>query len=168
VPSWISAVLGAFLVVVIPYTLLFKILLQLPTPVGLSHKRWPTSANVALIGVITVFIAVFIHRGYYYRGFLNPAAIAMEFLIAALIYAFGLVLLLRQFAGLYPEFFVTTGRSGLALRKTAYRNVTNIQELGRASGEARLRVETSYGLVLGLTLPTRYVPMLYERVKPPL
>jgi hypothetical protein len=168
VPSWISAVVGAFLVVVIPYTLLFKILLQLPKPVGLSHKRWPMPGNVALIGVITVCIAIFIHRGYYYRGFLNPPAIAMEFIIAALIYAFGLVLLLRQFAGLYPEFFVTTGRSGLALRKTAYRNVTDIRELRRASGEARLRVKTSYGLAVSLTLPTRYVPMLYERVKPPL
>jgi hypothetical protein len=168
VPSWISAVVVAFLVVVIPYTLLFKILLQLPKPVGLSHRRWPVSANVVLISVVAGAITGFVHHAYYRRGFVDPPAVAMEFLIAALIYAFGLVLLLRQFAGLYPEFFVTTGRSGLALRKTAYRNVTRIQELSRASGEARLRVETNYGLVVGLTLPTRYVPMLYERVKPPL
>jgi hypothetical protein len=92
----------------------------------------------------------------------------MEFVIEAVVYAFGLVLLLRQFAGLYPEFFVTTGRSGLALRKTAYRNVTQIEELSRASGEAHLLVKTSYGLTVALTLPTRCVPMLYERVKPPL
>jgi hypothetical protein len=168
VPSWISAVVVAFLVVVIPYTLLFKILLQLPKPLGLSHKRWPVSANVVLISVITAVITVFVHHVYYRRGFAEPPAVAMEFVIAALIYAFGLVLLLRQFAGLYPDFFVTTGRSGLALRKTAYRNVIQIQELGRASGEARLRVQTSYGLTVALTLPTRYVPMLYERVKPPL
>jgi hypothetical protein len=168
VPSWISAVVVAFLVVVIPYTLLFKILLQLPKPLGLSHKRWPVSANVVLISVITAVITVFVHHVYYRRGLAEPPAVAMEFVIAALIYAFGLVLLLRQFAGLYPEFFVTTGHSGLALRKTAYRNVIHIQELGRASGEARLRVQTSYGLTVALTLPTRFVPMLYERVKPPL
>ncbi|HLH32340.1 MAG TPA: hypothetical protein VKY31_14135 [Terriglobia bacterium] len=167
-PSWISALVFAFLVVVIPYTLLFKILLQLPKPVALSHKRWPLPANVALIGAITVWATVFIHSAYYHRGFMNPAGVAMQFVIAALVYAFGLVLLLRQFCGLYPEFFVTTGWSGLSLRKTAYRNVIGIQELGRISGEARLQIETSYGLIVALTLPTRYVPMLYERVKPPL
>jgi hypothetical protein len=153
---------------VIPYTLLLKILLQLPKPVGLSHKRWPVSGNVVLVSGITAVITIFVHHVYYRRGLAEPPTVAMEFVIAALIYAFGLVLMLRQFAGLYPEFFVTTGRSGLALRKTAYRNVTHIRELGRASGEARLRVETSYGLTVALTLPTRYVPMLYERVKPPL
>lgn len=167
-PSWISALVFAFLVVVIPYTLLFKILLQLPKPVGLSHRRWSIGANVALIGAVTAWTTVFIHGVYYHRGFVNPAGVAMEFVIEAVVYAFGLVLLLRQFAGLYPEFFVTTGRSGLALRKTAYRNVTHVEELRRASGEAHLRIETSYGLVIALTLPTRYVPMLYERVKPPL
>jgi hypothetical protein len=168
VPSWISAVVVAFLVVVIPYTLLFKILLQLPKPVGLSHKRWPVSANVLLISAIAVVITIFVHHDRYRRGFVAPPVVAMEFVIAAVIYAFGLVLLLRQFAGLYPDFFVTTGRSGLSLRKTAYRNVTQIHELGRASGEAHLRIETSYGLMVALTLPPQYVPMLYERVKPPL
>src|SRR5215471_16050337 len=162
-PSWISAVTFAFLVVVIPYTLIYKILLQLPKPVATSYRRWPLAANVLVIAVITACITVFIHGAYYRRGFLNPATVLMEFLITALLYAFGLVLLLRQFTGLYPDFFVTTGRSGLALRKTAYRNVTQIQELGRASGEARLRVETSYGVTVALTLPTRYVPTLYER-----
>jgi hypothetical protein len=92
----------------------------------------------------------------------------MEFVIAALAYAFGLVLILRQFAGLYPDFFVTTGRSGLALRKTAYRNVIKIEEVARGYGESHLRVETNYGLVVPLTLPTKSVANLYERVKPPL
>jgi hypothetical protein len=167
-PSWISSVAFAFLVVVIPYTLLFKILQQLPKPVALSHKRWPLAANVVLIGAITAWTTIFIHGAYYHRGFSNPPAILMEFVITAVVYAFGLVLVLRQFSGLYPEFFVTTGRTGLALRKTAYRNVTGIHELGRVSGEARLRLDTSYGRQVVLTLPQRYVPMLYERVKPPL
>ena len=167
-PSWISSVAFAFLVVVIPYTFLFKILLQLPKPVALSHKRWPLAANLGLIAAVTTWVTVFIHGAYYHRGFTDTPGILMEFMIAAVVYAFGLVMLLRQFAGLYPEFFVTTGRSGLSLRKTAYRNVIQIHELSRASGEAHLRIETSSGLVITLTLPTRNVPMLYERVKPPL
>ena len=167
-PSWISSVVFAFLVVVIPYTFLFKILLQLPKAVALSHKRWPLAANIGLIAAVATWVTIFIHGAYYHRGFTNPPVILMEFVIAALVYALGLVMLLRQFAGLYPEFFVTTGSSGLSLRKTAYRNVIHIDELSRASGEARLRIETSYGLVVGLTLPIQYVPMLYERVKLPL
>src|SRR5215472_1835521 len=142
-PSWISAVTFAFLVVVIPYTLIYKILLQLPKPIAASHRRWPLAANMAIIGVITALVTVFIHGTYYRRGFTNSTAMLMEFAITALAYAFGLVLLLRQFAGLYPDFFVTTGRAGLSLRKTAYRNVTNIQEIARGYGEAHLRVETS-------------------------
>src|SRR5215813_11593705 len=167
-PSWISATLFAILVVIFPYTLILKVLLQLPKPIALSHRRWPVGVNVVVIGAITAWIAVFIHGAYYRRGLVNPFAVFMEFIIAGLAYAFGLVLILRQFAGLYPEFFVTTGRTGLALRKTAYRNVTKIDEVERAYGESRLRIETSYGLVVPLTLPTRNVASLYERVKPPL
>jgi hypothetical protein len=167
-PSWISAVTFAFLVVVIPYTLIYKILLQLPKPIAASYPKWPLAANVAVIGGITACIMIFIHGAYYRRGFSNPATVLMEFLITALLYAFGLVLILRQFAGLYPDFFVTTGRSGLSLRKTAYRNVTRIEEVGAGSGESHLLIETNYGLVVPLTLPTKHVSMLYERVKPPL
>jgi hypothetical protein len=167
-PPWISATIFATLVVVFPYTLIFRILLQLPKPVILSHRRWPLYLNILIIGAITGWVTVFIHSVYYRRGLLNPIGVLMEFVIAALAYAFGLVLILRQFAGLYPEFFVSTGRTGLALRKTAYRNVTKIDEVARAYGESRLRIETSYGLVVPLTLPTRHVASLYERVKPPL
>jgi hypothetical protein len=167
-PSWISAVTFAFLVVVIPYTLIFKILLQLPKPVAASYRRWPLAANIAVIAGITTCITVFIHGAYYRRGSTNPLAVLMEFTITALLYGFGLVLILRQFAGLYPDFFVTTGRSGLSLRKTAYRNVTRIEETSEVSGESHLLIETNYGLVIPLTLPTKHVPKLYERVKPPL
>lgn len=167
-PSWLSATVVATLVVIFPYTLILKILLQLPKPVALSHRRWPLALNIAVIGGVTGWVAIFIHSVYYRRGFANPTAVLMEFIIAALAYAFGLVLILRQFSGLYPEFFVTTGRTGLSLRKTAYRNVINIEEVARGHGETHLRVETSYGLAVPLTLPTRHVAILYERVKPPL
>jgi hypothetical protein len=166
-PPWISSIVFAILVVIFPYTLILRILLQLPKPIVLSHRRWPMAVNLVVMAGITAWVAVFIRSAYYRRGF-NPSVALMEFVIAALAYAFGLVLILRQFSGLYPDFFVTTGRSGLALRKTAYRNVVNIEEVARGYGESHLRVKTNYGLVVPLTLPTRSVPSLYERVKPPL
>jgi hypothetical protein len=166
-PAWPSSLLFAVLVVIIPYTLILKILLQLPKPVALSHRRWPLWGTIAVIGAITAYTTVFIRSAYYSRAH-APSALLFEFIIVALAYTFGLVLILRQFAGLYPEFLVTTGRSGLSLRKTAYRNVVNIQEIRRAHGESQLRVETGYGLIVNLTLPTRHVPSLYERVKPQL
>ena len=167
-PSWLSAAIFGSLVVIFPFTLIFRILLQLPKAEALSHRRWPIAANIGVIGAITAWVTVFIHSVYYRRGFLNPTAVFMEFVISALAYAFGLVLILRQFSGLYPEFFVTTGRTGLSLRKTAYRNVIKIEEVSRSHGESLLRVETNYGLTVPLTLPTGYLANLYERVKPPL
>ena len=167
-PSWLSATVIAFLVVVFPYSVIFKILLQLPKAVALSHRRWPVAANIAVICAVAAWTTVFIHRVYYRRGSMNPTAVLMEFVINALAYAFGLVLIMRQFSGLYPEFIVTTGRSGLSLRKTAYRNIVNIEEVARAHGESQLLLETSYGTAVILTLPTRDVANLYERVKPPL
>ncbi len=166
-PSWISSITFAVLVVTIPYSLIFRIMLQLPKAVALSHRRWPLAVNAGLIGAVTAYSTLFIHAAYYGRR-LNPAAVLMEFVIAALAYAFGLVLLLRQFSGLYPESLVTTGRTGFSIRKTAYRNITAIEEVARAHGESHLRLKTSYGLILRLTLPSQSVPMLYERVKPQL
>jgi hypothetical protein len=166
-PSWVSATVFAILVVIFPYSLIFKILLQLPKPVALSHRRWSGAVNITILGAITAWVAVFIQAAYYRRSS-DPFVVLMEFVVAALAYAFGLVLMLRQFAGLYPEFFVTIGRSGLALRKTAYRNVVKIEEVARGYGESHLKIETSYGLVVPLTLPTKSVPSLYERVKPKL
>jgi hypothetical protein len=167
-PAWVSAAVFAILVVVFPYTLIIRILLQLPKPVALSHRRWPLGVNLLIVAGVTSWVTFFINSAYYRRGLVNPISTLLEFAIVALAYAFGLVLILRQFAGLYPEFFITTGRTGLALRKTAYRNVTRIEEVGSEHGEAHLRVQTSYGLVIPVTLPTRFVASLYERVKPQL
>src|SRR5262245_52991166 len=140
-PKWVSALLFAVLVVTIPYSLIIRILLQLPKPVALSHRRWPMPVNFTLIGAITAYVTLFIHGAYYSRGS-NANVVLMEFVIAALAYAFGLVLILRQYSGLYPEFFVSIGGSGLSLRKTAYRNVINIEEVARGHGETQLRIET--------------------------
>jgi len=166
-PSWISAIAIAILVVVIPFTLILKLMLQLPTPVALSHRRWPLPVNFGIIGAITAYTAIFI-RSTYYGRISNPSHVLMQFVIAASAYVFGLVLLLRQFSGLYPEYLITTGRSGLSLRKIAYRNIINIEEVARSHDESQLRIETSHGLKHVFTLPVRYVTALHDRVKPQL
>ena len=129
-PSWVSALGFAILVVVIPFTLILKLMLQLPKPIALSHRRWPRGVNFGIIGAITACTTIFIRSAYYGRV-ATPVAVLMEFVIAALAYVFGLVLLLRQFSGLYPEYLITTGRSGLSIRKIAYRKIINIEEVAR-------------------------------------
>jgi len=164
-PSWVSALGIAILVVVIPFTLILKLMLQLPKPDALSHRRWSLPVNFGIIGAITAYTTIFI-RSTYYGRIANPVPVLMQFLIAALAYIFGLVLLLRQFSGLYPEYLITTGRSGLSIRKIAYRNIINIEEVSRSHDESRLCIETSHGLKHLFTLPVPYVTALYDRVKP--
>ncbi len=166
-PSWISALAIAILVVVIPFTLILKLMMQLPKPVALSHRRWALPVNFGIIGAITAYTAIFIRSAYYGR-IANPLHVLMQFVIAALAYIFGLVLLLRQFSGLYPEYIITAGRSGLSLRKIAYRNIINIEEVARSHGELQLRIETNRGMKHIFTLPVRYVTALHDRVKPQL
>ena len=166
-PRWISALVIAILVVVIPFTFILRLMLQLPKPIALSHRRWLLPVNFAVIAAITAYTTIFI-RSVYYGRTTNPISILMEFVIAALAYIFGLVLLLRQFSGLYPEYIITTGRTGLSIRKTAYRNIIDIAEVSQSYGESLLRVGTSHGLIHSLTLPARSVPALYDRVKPQL
>jgi hypothetical protein len=166
-PTIVSALVVAILVVVIPFTFIIRLMLQLPKAVVLSHRRWPLSANFGIVAAITAYTTIFIRNTYYGRSS-NLPAVLMEFVIAALAYTFGLVLLLRQFSGLYPEYIITTGRTGLAIRKTAYRSIINIEETGRGAGEAYLRIMTRYGVAHSITLPTRSVQSLYDRVKPQL
>jgi hypothetical protein len=166
-PAWLSALVVAILVVVIPFTLVIKLMLQLPRAVILSHRRWPLPVNFGIVAAITAYTTIFIRSTYYGRGN-SPAAILMEFVIAGLAYVFGLVLLLRQFSGLYPDYIITNGRTGLSMRKTAYRNIINVEELGSGHGEVQLRITTQRGFVCSMTLPARSVKALYDRVKPQL
>jgi hypothetical protein len=163
-PYWVASLLFAVLVVTIPFSMILRILQQLPRPDALSHRRWSQALNIAVIGAITIYVTIFIRSTYYVKG-ARPAAVLMQFLIAGLAYAFGLVLILRQFAGVYPDFIVTTGRSGLALRKIAYRRITRIDQVSSSNGEIRLRVHTVAGTQVPLTLPSHAVPVLYERVR---
>ena len=59
-PSWVSALAISILVVVIPFTLILKLMLQLPKPVALSHRRWPRGVNFGIIGAITGYTTIFI------------------------------------------------------------------------------------------------------------
>lgn len=165
-PSWVAALLFGLLVVTIPYALMLKIMLRLPKAIALSHRRWPVAVNIAVVGGVTAYTTIFI-RSVYYGGSSNSAALLMEFVIAALAYIFGLALILRQFAGVYPEYIVTTGWTGLSVRKTVFRNIIDIEEVRRTHGEVHLRVETSYGLV-PFTLPLGELATFYERLKPQL
>jgi len=166
-PAWISSLVVAILVVVIPFSLIIKLMLQLPKAVVPSHRRWPLPVHFGIIAAITAYTTIFIRNTYYGRVS-NPAAVLMEFVIAGLAYVFGLVLLLRQFAGLYPEYVIITGRTGLSIRKISYRNIINVEEAEEAHGEVQLHIMTQHGLRYSMTLPIRSVQALYDRVKPQL
>jgi hypothetical protein len=162
--SWITSFSLAALVVMMPLTFILKVLLQLPRPLALSHRRWPMRLNFGLIVAVTVCGAFFIRKVSFDRTS-TPAEILAGFLIAALVYGLGLVLLFRQFSGVYAEFVVTTGRTGLGLRKTRYRNIQDIESVAVRGGETRLRIETAAGDSLPLTLPTRYVSIFYSQMR---
>src|SRR5262249_31867359 len=162
-PYWLNALLFAILVVTIPFTMILRILSQLPKPDALTHRRWPSGVNLVLIGAITAYVTIFIRAAYYVRGS-SAISLFLQFLIAALAYGFGLALILRQFTGIYPEFIVTTGAAGLGIRKIAYRNIEDIEEVWRGHGETRLRIHTIYGNSFLFTVPTRSVPMLHENL----
>ena len=163
-PNWLTSLLFAVLVVTIPFTLILRIMLQLPKPLALSHRRWPYVANISLIALITAYVTIFIRSVYYTRN-QNSVALLMEFIIAALAYIFGLVMILRQFSGVYPDYIVSTGRTGLSLRKTAYRNIRDVEEVSRNRDEVQLQVITSLGAAIHFTLPARYLSIFYERLK---
>src|SRR5688500_8118067 len=120
-PAWVNALLFSILIVTIPFTMILRILSQLPKPNALSHRRWPGVINLVLIGLVTAYVTIFIRNTYYVRS-CSPAVVVTQFVIAAVAYGFVLVLILRQFSGIYPDYLVTTGAAGLGIRKIAYRN----------------------------------------------
>jgi hypothetical protein len=163
-PNWVNALLFAVLVVTIPFTMILRILLQLPKAAELCHRRWPPALNLVLIGMITAYVSIFIRNAYYARE-TSVSGLLLQFVIAALAYGFGLVLILRQYTGVYPEFIVTTGAAGLGIRKIAYRNIADVEEIWRGHGETQFRIQTIYETSFRFTLPTRSVPALFERLE---
>src|SRR5262245_29526365 len=67
-PFWLNALLFAILVVTIPFTMILRILSQLPRPDALTHRRWPSGVNLVLVGAITAYVTIFIRAAYYVRG----------------------------------------------------------------------------------------------------
>ena len=161
---WVTSLMFAVLVATVPLTWVLRLLLNLPAPLALSHDGWPLQVNFAIIGVITADVTIFI-RSVYYGGPSDPITVGMEFLITGVIYVFGFVLLLRQFAGLYPEYFVTTGKAGLVLRKARYTNVADIEVVSEARGETHLRIHMRNGENHPLNLPTRHVVELHKAIE---
>src|SRR4051795_13154654 len=103
--AWSSSLFIAILIATVPFTLLLKVLYQIPGVLALSHRRWPLPLNYALIAAITSFTALFIHRGYSVHR--SAPQLAGECVIVAIVYGFVLSLLQRQFCGVYTEFIVS-------------------------------------------------------------
>ena len=154
----------AVFVATVPLLWVFRILTDLPQPLALSHRQWPPWANFFLIGLITANVAVFIH-GMSDGGTEEPLNFVLRFVIAGVVYFFGMVLLVRQFAGLYPEYFVTAGRTGFGVRKSLYRNIVDIDEKYASRHETQLRIHIRTGESLHLTLPTRHIPVFHKVIE---
>lgn len=162
--TWIIPLLLAGIFVGIPFMTVMRMLSQLPKPRVLCHKRWSQTTNSGVVATVGFYVTLFI-RDSYYVGDHTPVQIGAGFLIAALVYTFGLVLILRQYSGLYPEYLVTTGRTGLGLRKVAYRRIQNVERLSQGQGETRLLLETNDGSAFPFTLPAGSVSMLDECIR---
>ena len=80
-------------------------------------------------------------------------------------YAFGLVLVLRQFCGVYEDFIITVAVAGLALRKTSYSNILKAEKEDKDGGETQILIETSRGSLVKLILPTKDADRFYNHVR---
>jgi hypothetical protein len=162
--NWVPALSMAVFVATVPLLWVFRILTDLPHPLVLSHRQWPAWANFCLIGLITANVTVFIH-GMYDGGTEEPLSFLLRCVIAGVIYLFGFVFLVRQFAGLYPEYFVTAGRTGFGIRKALYRNIVDIGEASASRHETHLRIHMKTGESLHLILPTRELPAFHKAIE---
>ncbi len=163
-PGWITSVLFALLFVAAPLASILRIMQQLPKTLALSHRKWPMLLNFALIGIITAGITAFIHTAYY-AGEPDQMALLMQFVISGIGYTFALVLLLRQFAGVYPDYIIVTGGFGLVIRKIAYRKISNVEQISEGHGETSIRVHTGQDISAIFVLPTRYVSLFHNQVR---
>src|SRR5262245_24667164 len=158
-----AAIVFGILISVIPFSFLLWLLHRLPPVLAASHRRWPLLVNCLLMTVVAASTTLFLERaavrGHGMRG------IAVEFLIQAVIYGFGLALLLRQFCGVYEDFIITVGAAGLLLWKTSYTNIAKAETRDAGAGEMQIRIETARGGILSLTLPTHQVERFYAQVR---
>jgi hypothetical protein len=158
-----TALFMGILATVIPFSFLLRLLQQLPQAVVQSHRRWPLILNGLVIAAVTAVVSLFLHRAADRTH--NIGQLGLEFVISALVYGFGLVLLLRQFCGVYEDFIITVAMAGFALRKTSYANIVKAERRQKDGNETEILIETSRGTLLKLILPTRQVDRFYKHVR---
>ena len=157
--AWVLGIL----ITVVPFSFLLRLLQRLPRAIVASHRRWPLIVNCLLMTVVATSTTLFLDRAAVRAH--GMRGIVVEFFIQAVIYGFGLALLLRQFCGVYEDFIITVGAAGLLLWKTSYTNITKADSRDSGGGEARIRIETARGGVLWLTLPAHHVDRFYSQVR---
>ena len=161
---WIASASIAVLVATVPLSWVIRILRDMPPPVVRSFPRWPDRVNLLVVAAVTAMVTTFI-RFAYYAPVAQPWRVAFLFLITALVYVFAIVLLLRQHVGLYEEYFVTVGVTGLAPRKALYSNVDDIVIRSESSSEAQVELRMRSNETLVLHLPAHHVRTLRELVE---
>lgn len=158
-----AALVFGIMVSAIPFSFLLWVLYRLPLPLVASHRRWPLVVNCILMTAVAASTALFFHRAAIQAN--GITGVVVEFLIASIVYGFGLALLLRQFCGVYEDFIITVGTGGLLLWKTSYTNIAKAESQNSGGGETRIRIETARGSRLLLTLPSRHVERFYAQVR---
>ena len=159
-----AALAFGIFVSIIPFSFLLWLLYRLPQALVASHRRWPLILNCLLATGVAASTALFFQRAAAERHS-GMTGIVAEFMIAAVIYGFGLVLLLRQFCGAYEDYVITVGLAGLLLWKTSYTNIAKAEARDIGGGEMRIRIETARGGMLSLTLPAKHVERFYAQVR---
>jgi len=166
VHPWVAASSIAVLVATVPLCWVYRVLQVLPEPISLSHRRWPYQVNLAIILFVTVVTAGFI-RSLYYTATppTNPILDALRLLIAAPVYILAFVLLIRQYVGLYPDYFVASGRGGFTVRKRLYQNVVRVEEKREIRGETEVLLYMKSRERLILTVSGRDLGTLYTLIR---
>jgi hypothetical protein len=158
-----AAVVFGIVVSAIPFSFLLWVLYRLPTALVSSHRKWPVILNCLMMTLVAASTALFLQRAaekpYDLKG------LVVEFMIATIVYGFGLVLLLRQFCGVYEDYIITVGLGGLVLWKTSYTNIAKAETRDAGGGEKTILIETARGGLLTLTLPASGVDRFYAQVR---
>jgi hypothetical protein len=158
-----AAIVFGILISAVPFSFLLWVLYRLPAPLIASHRRWPLVVNCLMMTVVAASTALFLERAAVRAH--GMRGIVVEFLIQAVIYGFGLALLLRQFCGVYEDFIITVGAAGLLLWKTSYTNIAKAEGRDSGGGEMRIRIETARGGILFLTLPEHQIDRFYAQIR---
>ena len=163
--EWVAASSIAVLVATVPLCWVYRVFQDLPPPLALFHRRWPLWANLLIIGAATASTTVLIRRIYYDAApAADPRVEGLRLVIAALIYVLAFVLLIRQYVGLYPEYFVAAGRGGFTVRKRLYRNVVGLKKVGESHGETEVRLRLKGRGQATLHVPNRDLGLLSELI----